>query len=362
MTPLARRAVMREVAELAGVALSSVSRVLSDHPDVSAAMRERVLVAVEELGYTPDLLAQSLRTQRTRSVGFVVGDISNPIVSQMVKGAETTLGEAGYSMLLTNSLVEPELDVKNILLLAQRRVDALILLLVREDNQPTLDVLAQLEIPLVLIERDVPASIAANRVISDHRRGMEQAVTHLLELGHRRIALIVGQPVRPTRERRRAFEDVLARAGAPASVNWVREGFYSVQHGAVATRELLDMGEPPTAIIAGGNQIMIGALQVISERGLDLGVDLSFVGCDDLSVAGLYRPPVAVIDRDIEALGRTAAELVLESLQTGAAEVRTVVHTTNFLARPSCGPAPQEPGSWRRRAAGSVSGRSAARR
>ena len=327
-------------------------------------MRERVLVAVQELGYTPDLLAQSLRTQRTRSVGFVVGDISNPIISQMVKGAETTLSAAGYSTLLTNSLVEPDLEVKNIVLLAQRRVDALILLLVHDECLPTLNVLEQLEIPLVLIERDVPATITASRVLSDHQHGMEEAVTRLLELGHRRIALIVGRPVRPTRERLSAFNDVLARAGAPQSVSWVREGFYSVEHGAVATRELLDMSEPPTAIIAGANQIMIGALQVISERGLDLGVDLSFVGCDDISIASLYRPPVAVIDRRHRSAPGilTAAELVLESLQPGAGEVRTGVHPTHFLARPSCGPAAQESGSWRKRAARSVSGASAGRR
>jgi LacI family transcriptional regulator len=277
----------------------------------------------------------------------------------MVKGAETTLGEAGYSMLLTNSLVDPDLDVKNILLLAQRRVDALILLLVREDNPATLDVLEQVEIPMVLLERDVPASIDANRVLSDHRRGMEAAVEHLVGLGHRRIALIVGQPVRPTRERRSAFEHVLSRY-TDSTVNWVREGFYSIEHGRVATRELLDMSDPPTAIVAGANQIMIGALQVISERGLDLGVDLSFVGCDDVSVAGLYRPPVAVVDRDTEALGRTAAEVVLDSLRTGA-EVRTVVLPTHFLARPSCGPAPAEPGSARKRSARTASGAAATR-
>ena len=266
--------------------------------------------------------------------------------------------------MLTNSLVEPDLEVKNIVLLAQRRVDALILLLVHEDNQPTLDVLEQLEIPLVLIERDVPATITASRVLSDHQHGMEEAVTQLLELGHRRIALIVGQPVRPTRERLSAFNDVLARAGAPQSVSWVREGllFRRAPERWQRASCSCSAGRPPTAIIAGANQIMIGALQVISERGLDLGVDLSFVGCDDISIASLYRPPVAVIDRDIEALGRTAAELVLESLQTGAGEVRTVVHPTHFLARPSCGPAPQESGSWRKRAARSVSGASAGRR
>jgi LacI family transcriptional regulator len=105
---------MREVAALAGVAMSSVSRVLSDHPDVSATMRRRVLDAVSELGYEPNLLAQSLRRQETKTIGFAVGDISNQLFAEVVAAAETRLREAGYSMLLTNSEARPALDASTL--------------------------------------------------------------------------------------------------------------------------------------------------------------------------------------------------------------------------------------------------------
>ena len=115
---------MREVADRAQVAMSSVSRVLSEHPDVSSAMRERVLAAVEELGYRPDLLAQGLRRGATHSVGFLVGDISNPLLAEMVKGAERRLREEGYSLLLSNSERDVEREAESVHLFSQRRVDA----------------------------------------------------------------------------------------------------------------------------------------------------------------------------------------------------------------------------------------------
>ncbi|HLB03886.1 MAG TPA: LacI family DNA-binding transcriptional regulator, partial [Gaiellaceae bacterium] len=126
---------MREVADLAGVAMSSVSRVLSNHPDVSPSMRERVLLAVEELGYKPNLLAQGLRRRETLSVGFVVGDISNPLLARIVMGAEAALREGGYSMLLTNSEGNPDLDAEHVLLFEQRRVDGLMLSTASEGHE-----------------------------------------------------------------------------------------------------------------------------------------------------------------------------------------------------------------------------------
>lgn len=331
---------MREVADRAGVAMSSVSRAISGHPDVSDAMRERVLAAVKELGYTPDLLAQGLRSRTTLSIGFVAGDISNPVLAHIVKGAETTLQKAGYSMLLTNSLVDPELDRHNIALLEQRRVDGLIVLLVREDHPSTLEILAGTEVPVIVVERDLPADLRASRVLSDHHTGMIAATEHLLELGHRRIALIGGQAVRPTRERRQAVEAAFIRHNVSPESLIVREGFFSVEHGARATAEILDMPNPPTALIAGANQIMVGALQVISDRGIELGRDLSFVGCDNLDVATLYRPPIAVVDRDLVALGRSAAELILSHLRDKNTVQREIILPTTFLPRPSCGPVP----------------------
>ena len=328
---------MREVAQLAGVAMSSVSRVLSGHPDVSLDMRRRVLEAVDELGYKPDLLAQSMRRRETLSVGFVVGDISNPLFAKIVAGAETTLREAGYSMLLTNSEGDPDLDADHIRLLEQRRVDGLILSLAQQGHPATVSELERLDLPIVVIDRELPRQLAPSYVLSDHRRGMRAAVEHLLDLGHRRIGLIIGQPVRPSIERRRALEDTFLERNLAATYE-VLEGTYSPEHGATAMRELLDRPDAPTAVIAGGNQLMIGALQVVSERGLELGGELSFVGCDDTAIAELYRPPIAVIRRDTGGLGRAAAELLLRRLR--GEEASEVVLPTEFVPRASCGPPP----------------------
>jgi LacI family transcriptional regulator len=325
---------MREVAELAGVAMSSVSRVLSGHPDVSVAMQSRVLAAVSELGYQPDLLAQSLRRQETMTIGFAVGDISNQLFAEIVASAETRLRAAGYSMLLTNSEASPELDAAHIRLLAQRRVDGIILSVSDERNAETLAALERLDVPVVILDRDVPVEGAVN-VLTDHRRGMRQAVAHLLDLGHRDITMINGQGMRPVRERRAALEACYAERGLPETYHFV-DGTFSVDFGERAAGDLLSLPNPPTAIIAGGNQLMLGSLKVLHARGVKLGRDVSFVGCDDIPVSELYEPPIAVVRRDTAAIGRSAAELMLALL--AGEPVQDVTLPSEFVARASCGP------------------------
>jgi LacI family transcriptional regulator len=328
---------MREVAQRAGVAMSSVSRVLSDHPDVSNEMRLRVLAAVEELGYEPDMLAQSLRRRATLSVGFVLSDISNPLFAEMIMGVESTLNANGYSMLLTSSLGDADLEAAHIRLLAQRRVDGVVLSVVDETHAPTLERLRELDIPITVLDRDLPPDIEVSAVLVDHRQGMTAAVEHLIALGHRRVALIVGQPVRPARERRRAFVDAFEASGLPSPYT-ILDGTFSEEHGRSAMRSLLDLAEPPTAVIAGGNQLMLGALRVVAERGIELGRDISFVGCDDVAIADLHRPPIAVVRRDNVEIGRRAASLLLGQLRDSAAPT-VVTLPTEFVARDSCGPA-----------------------
>jgi LacI family transcriptional regulator len=327
---------MREVAEKAGVAMSSVSRVMSGHPDVSPAMRARVLAAVEELGYSPDLLAQSLRRRETLTVGFVVGDISNPLLAEIVMGVESTLHANGYSMVLTSSLGDLDTQAADIALLSQRRVDGLIVSLVDETHRETIARLRELDIPIAMLDRSVP-DVTASRVLSNHRAGMREAVFHLLDLGHRNIALINGAGVRPAIERRAGFEEAFSARGLPPSYS-IFEGSLSSDHGSGAMRTILATAAA-TAVIAGGNQLMLGALRVASDQRVRLGVDLSFVGCDDVAIADLYQPPVAVVRRDNVEMGRTAAELLLGRMRDGA-EPMDVELPTEFVARPSCGPPP----------------------
>lgn len=327
---------MRHVAERAGVGVSSVSRVLSGHPDVSDAMTRRVMATVEELGYAPDILAQSLRSGATQSVGFVVGDISNPLLAEIVLGAEMRLQSAKYSLLVTNSQNSPALDAAHALLFRQRRVDGLLLSLADEEHEPTVTELERSNLPFVLVERELTALPNSSAVLSDHAHGISDAVEHLAGLGHRRIALIGGLPsVRPTRVRESALEEACLRVGAEPLI---KDGSFSAEHGERAAIEFLDSNDPPTALICGGNQVLIGVLRAIRKRDLTVPDDVSLVTCDEVPLAEFVVPRLATIDRDITALGRTCAEELLRRL--GGEEPRTVMLPTEFVPAASCGPVP----------------------
>jgi LacI family transcriptional regulator len=195
-------------------------------------------------------------------------------------------------------------------------------------------------VPVVLVDRDVPAGVVARRAAFDHAVGMRAATRHLVDLGHRRFALITGGPERPARERRRAVEEVLASARDSATCT-VYPGKFSVEHGRKATMEILANDPRPTAIIAGGNMLMEGALLALREAGIEVGRDISFVGCDDVALAEVHQPPIAVVRRDIGAVGVAAAELLLADLdpENGADETpREIVLPTEFINRPSCAP------------------------
>jgi LacI family transcriptional regulator len=331
---------MREVAELADVAISSVSRVLSGHPDVSADMRERVLDAVQQLEYEPDFLAQSLRRGATLSVGYVVGDISNPLIATITSGAESVLRGAGYSMLLMNSENDPELDAAHIRFFQARRVDGMILSLASERRQETLDVLAQVDVPMIMVDRDVPADLEASMVRNDHRAGMRAAVSHLLDLGHRRIALITGAlELWPVRERIAGMAEAVTARGVPDETASL-VGSLSAEHGERSTEQVLGMHPRPTAIVAGGNQVLAGCIRTFARHGIRVPEDMSLVTCDEVDLSELHDPPIAAVARDTLLLGRTAAEVLLERLAGG--EPRTVLLPTQFVPRPSCGPAPTE--------------------
>lgn len=329
------RASMRKVAERADVAISSVSRVLSGHPDVSEPMRARVLAAVAELEYEPDFLAQSLRRGQTLSIGFVLADISNPLLSDIVLGAETELRKSGYSLLLMNSENDAALDVRSIRFFQTRRVDGMLLSTVGESAPELLQTLRAVRVPVVLVDREVPTDIGASSVQNDHTSGMAAAVNHLIELGHRRIALIGGsRDTTPGRAR----EDALRQAveGHPEHIDVsVLAGTFSTDHGAAATRALLDAAEPPTAIVCGSNQLLVGCLRVLNERSIRVGRDISIVTCDEVPASELFQPRVASISRDPVELGRKAAELLVRRLRDGGAPEKVVLPTV-FIPTASC--------------------------
>jgi LacI family transcriptional regulator len=316
--------------------MSSASRVLSDHPDVSPDMRRRVLDAVDQLGYEPDFLAQSLRRGATFSVGFIARDISSRLLAEIALGAEKTLRAGGYSMLVLNSEADPALDADHLRLLERRRVDGVLLSLADEGDPRALAALRSLSVPSVLIDRDVAEAVDSSAVLADHEVGMGAVVAHLAALGHRAIGLASGPvQVRPGREVVHAFRRFCAELGVEPIV---RSGPFLPQHGFEAALQLLDARAAPTALIAGSNQIFPGVLRAIRRRELRVPQDLSLATFDDLPLLGLVEPPVDVVRRGPLRFGQTAADLLLRRLAGEPPE--TVVVPTVFEPRGSSGPPP----------------------
>jgi LacI family transcriptional regulator len=327
---------LREVAERAGVAVSSASRVVAGHQDVSPRMVARVRAAIEELGYEPNVLAQSLRRGSTMCIGILMRDISSPLFGEIVLGAEVALQEAGYSTLLTNSHGRGEVDAAQIGLLRRRRVDGMLLSLADEDEPDTLVELRRGKQPFVLLDRVLPDDLAASAVLSDHEGALRASVEHLVALGHRRIGLVCGPlSLRPGRESKRAFELACAEAGVRGIVH---SGPFQSSWAEQATGQLLSLAEPPTALVAASSQIVFGMLGVVRARGLRLGSDLSLIAFEDVPMLEFVDPPIAVVTRQPVEIGRVAAELVLARLAGGGPTTVTV--ETRFEPRASCGPAP----------------------
>ncbi|MGY0055767.1 LacI family DNA-binding transcriptional regulator [Streptomyces sp. LZ34] len=331
------RVAIREVAEHAGVAVSSVSRVISGHPDVSEKMRQKVLKAIDELGFVPDLAAQSIRTGATKTIGFVISDIRNPLLAEIAHAAETRLRERGYTLFMMSSLHDPELEAEHLRRLAQHRVDGLLVSVTDERNPETVDLLSRAGVPIVLIDRDIPDLPAASAARFDHAGGLTAAVRHLVELGHRSIGLVSGSAnTRPSREREQALYRIAAEL--PGVTAHAHSGDFAKEHGAKATYALLSGEERPTALIAGSNQILVGMLSALAELPYEVPRDLSLVTCDDAPMAAFLRPRLATIRRDVAQIGRVSADLLLEAL-AGAAG-RSVELPTRFDDAESCAAPP----------------------
>lgn len=294
-------------------------------------MRRRVLTAVDQLGFEPDFLAQSLRRGATLSVGFLARDISSPLLAEIALGAEVALRAGGYNMLVLNSEADAALDVEHIRLLERRRVDGALISLADEGNQEVINLLSDLSMPYVLIDRDVQGIDDSSAVLADHEQGMRAVVSHLATLGHRRIGLVAGPlRVRPGREGARAFEAVCREFEVDAVVEVTR---FSAEHGFEAAQRMLSEPRPPTAIISGSNQIFPGVLHALRSRGLRIPGDISLATFDDLPLLGLLEPPVDVVRRGPREFGRIAADLLLGRLAGRPPE--TVVVPTVFEARGS---------------------------
>jgi LacI family transcriptional regulator len=296
-------------------------------------MKERVLAAVQALGYEPNILAQSLRGGSTKTIGLLVPDISNPLFSEFALHVANALNEAGYALLIANSQGIAESDRTHLRLL-QQRVDGFLLSLADETDKGTIADLKRLDKPFVLLDRDI-SRLKSFSVLWDHGAGVRAAATYLASLGHRRMAMIDGSPhIHPTRARAQALLSTFKDRPEVHVANY--SASFSPEHGERTTDFLLSGESRPTAIIAGSNQILIGVLRSVRRHKLRIPEDLSLVTIDHAPMLEFIDPPLATIDRDCREFGRAAAQLLLDQLHGKA--IHTDLLPIKFDPKSSCGP------------------------
>ncbi|MEV0635667.1 LacI family DNA-binding transcriptional regulator [Streptomyces sp. NPDC050619] len=352
---------MADVARSAGVSVATVSHVLNDTRPVLPHTRQAVLDAIDELGYTPNTLARSLVTSRTRSIGLAVSAISNPYFTEILQGVEAAALEHGYSLLIADPHDDPEHERKVVQLLHERRVDGMI---VAPSAQPRelVSYLRRHEVPAVFLDRLVDApedgTPRFDQVCADSAEPTARLVTHLAELGHRRIALVAGLPgLSTTRERITGYRHGLAAAGFPYDERLIVHGDSESAGGERATAALLSLAAPPTGLVTANNAMTIGALRALRERGLSVPDDIALCCFDDFAWADLFSPRLTAIAQPSRDIGAQAVRVLLERLAAPDRPARIVRLTCTFVHRTSCGCSgrPEQPSQTQQPERGTVS-------
>jgi LacI family transcriptional regulator len=301
-----------DVARRANVTTATVSNVITQRVKVSAKTRARVLRAIEELGYRPNLVARGLAQGKTATLALVVPTISNPFFAEMVEEVERVADRHDYQLLLSMTHQSPEEGRRHLERMASRWADGFLVMGMAADIT---DVLALRdggkEVVLCVWNQD-PRAQSLPIVDIDFRLAGELATRHLLECGHRRIATILEEPVQRTR--RQGFETALAEAGLAAPEEYICQGDSSFESGYQAALALLALPQPPTAIFAGNDWMALGAIEAITNKGLSVPRELSVIGVDDISQAQHAHPPLTTISIPKIELARTATELLLRHI------------------------------------------------
>jgi LacI family transcriptional regulator len=332
------RATIREIAELAGVSIATVSRVVNGREDVSPETRELVQAIVRERGYTTNRSARGLSAGRTGLIGATVPLVHAAYFSFFLSGAAEALYEQDMRLVLCPTMHEHDREVSLLERLMQGTTDGAVIIL-PEESSDELERLLNHGYRFVVIDPLLPLSERIPAVSAAHTAGADQAMTHLLSLGHTRIAAITGPTgMKATTDRLRGYYAGLAAAGIMPDPELEIVGNFEISGGVAGAAQLLDLADPPTAIFAFNDNMAIGAMQTARARGLTVPDDLSIVGFDDLEEAEIVTPALTTIRQPLAEMGRIAVSLLIRLLDNQRLEALHVELGTRLVVRESTAP------------------------
>ncbi|MEU4546288.1 LacI family DNA-binding transcriptional regulator [Nonomuraea dietziae] len=324
---------IKDVAAHAGVSVATVSRVLNDNPSVTEETRDRVYAAMKELRYVPNAVARSLRTEATRTLGLIIGDILNPFFTELARGVEDEARQAGYTVIIGNADERAEEQDHYVRTLVEQRVDGLLICPTAEVT-PLVEELVRTGRPLVFLDRTI-SGLDVPSVRADGATAIAELVAHLKRRGHRRIAFASGPATLSTgRERTEAFAAAMAEAGLDLRAEYMAAGDFREGSGRAITARLLDLPEPPEVIFFGDNLMTLGGLDEIRARGLSIPGDVAVASFDDVTWFVHVDPPITAIAQPTAEMGRTAVRLLLQGVAGRSGQ--SVVLPAELVVRRSC--------------------------
>lgn len=332
---------LEEIAVLAGVSRSTVSRVINDHPNVKEEVRSRVWTVIREQNFHPNNAARALVSRRTQIVGLVIPQaihaiFSDPYFPILIQGISAACNERQYHLML--SLITDDLSDAYRHIIKGGHLDGVIIASAFSNDNSFIERLLADNFPFVLIGRQ-PQMPEVTSVDADNVQGAAMAVQHLARLHHTRIATITG-PLTMTAavDRRDGFLRGLRAVRLPLYEGYLIEGGFSETSGYIGMQHLLNLPEPPQAVFVASDMMAIGAIKAVRAAGLRVPQDVAVVGFDDIPLAGVLEPPLTTIRQPIEMLGYTAATLLMDTLDAAEpAPLQRVVLPTELVVRDSCG-------------------------
>lgn len=301
---------MRDVARLAGVSTSTVSAVINETVLVSPERRKRVRDAMAALDYHPDEVARSLKTGRTNVIGVVIPDITNAFYPEVIRGVEEAARRAGYGVLLCDSSEDAQSEATHLATLSARRVDGVLLACCA--NSSANDTRIRRRFPIVFVDR-IPPGTTESTVASDNMDAGYAAASHLIALGHERIAMLFGDlGLSPHHDRLEGFRKAMQEANLPVRNEYLIGGGVQTEDGRRGGHQLLNVTPAPTAIIVSNNKLLLGLFQSIEEQKVQVPAQISVIGFDDYAWNSYVNPRLTVVAQDTGEMGRQAFGLLLE--------------------------------------------------
>jgi len=328
---------IKDVALRAGVSVTTVSHVVNGTRFVKEASRLRVEDAVRELGYVPSAVARSLKHNATRTFGMLIPNNSNPYFAEVLRGVELRCFAAGYNVILCNSNDDPKRQASHLRVLAEKRVDGLVLVSCNRDAG-LMDIMGELKIPVVLLDREING-VACDLVEVDHLVGGLIATQHLLALGHPRVACLSGPAgLSVSSQRRAGWKQALAQAGVEREPGDLARGDFSPRGGYLAMQTLLKHDPRPTAVFVCNDLMAFGALAAAREAGIEVPGQLSIVSYDDIELAAYAVPPLTTVVQPKLQIGTLAAEMLLDRVDGKFGPPRQVMLEPLLKLRASTAP------------------------